>query len=80
MLEEKDQIEEIPQENTPNLEEVTQEEVTEEVTASKEANDSKEEEAEEEAIIVSAHDDFDWTIGRRDTLTYSQKEIDDYII
>jgi len=80
MLEEKDQIEEIPQENTPNLEEVTQEEVTEEVTASKEANDSEEEEAEEEAIIVSAHDDFDWTIGRRDTLTYSQKEIDDYII
>ncbi|MFT5833335.1 MAG: small subunit ribosomal protein S1 [Cognaticolwellia sp.] len=80
MLEEKDQIEEIPQEETPNLEEVTQEEVTEEVAASKDANDSKEEEAEEETVIVSAHDDFDWTIGRRDTLTYSQKEIDDYII
>jgi hypothetical protein len=46
-------------------------------------DDSEEdEEDEDEDVIVnsSAHDDFDWTIGKRDTLTYSQTQIDDYIV
>ena len=61
MLEEKDQIEETPQE------EATQnEEVQEETTAT-------------EAVEKAAHDDFDWTIGRRNTISYTQSEIDGYI-
>lgn len=96
MLEEKDQIEEIPQEEATLEEEVLQEETVEEEeiededdtteveddeTVSDDDNDEDEEELEEEEVVnSSAHDDFDWTIGKRDTLTYSQSQIDDYIV
>ena len=90
MLEEKDQIEETPQEETTQNEEVQQEEVvTEENTkavedmAATESEESteedEEEETEEDTVNTTAHDDFDWTIGKRNTLSYTQSEIDDYI-
>lgn len=104
MLEEKDQIEEIPQEETPQTEEVQQEEVVteekkeevvvenqlpikeEEVAAvveeeapAKEAEVVVEENLEEDTVDTTAHDDFDWTIGKRNTLSYTQSEIDGYI-
>ncbi|MCB0685619.1 MAG: 30S ribosomal protein S1 [Saprospiraceae bacterium] len=33
----------------------------------------------EEEVLGGAHDDFDWTIGKRNTLSYTKKEIDDYL-
>jgi small subunit ribosomal protein S1 len=91
MLEEKDQIEETTQEEeTPKVEETQAvvEEVVEVTKSSEEkietvvsSNDSEEEtETEEEVITETAHDDFDWSVGKRNTLTYSEQEIDDYIV
>jgi len=94
MLEEKDQIEETSQEETTNVEEITQSEVTaveeeteevvtetEDVEVVSEDVSGEDSENEEDVIVsASAHDDFDWTIGKRDTLTYSQTQIDDYIV
>jgi small subunit ribosomal protein S1 len=97
MLEEKDQIEEISQEETTNEVETTQDEVTvveeetneavvevvtieEEVSEDDNEEDDEDEEEEDTVVNTSAHDDFDWTIGKRDTLTYSQTQIDDYIV
>ena len=95
MLEEKDQIEETPQEETTQNEEVQQEEVateenteavedmaateSEESTEDDESEEDEEEETEEDTVNTTAHDDFDWTIGKRNTLSYTQSEIDDYI-
>ncbi|MFK7946133.1 MAG: 30S ribosomal protein S1 [Saprospiraceae bacterium] len=85
MLEEKDQIEETPQEETTQNEEVKQEEVVTEETVeavkevTTEATEAVET-TEEETVDTTAHDDFDWTIGKRNTLSYTQSEIDDYIV
>ncbi len=32
-----------------------------------------------EAEVRTAHDDFDWTIGNKHTLSYTEKEVEDYI-
>ena len=36
-------------------------------------------EDENSKLATSPHDDFDWSIGNRHTLSYSEKEIDDYL-
>lgn len=80
MLEEKDQIEEVEQTETSPV--VTEEVVQENVEAIVEAvQEETVVETEEEVVEEpSRHDDFDWTIGKRNTLTYTQTEIDDYIV
>lgn len=84
--EEVKQEEVVTEETTNAVEEVVEtvkETVVETVEAvvaeAKEAVETEEKE-EEEAVIVTAHDDFDWTIGKRNTLSYTQSEIDEYIV
>jgi small subunit ribosomal protein S1 len=85
--EETTNVEEITQSEVTAVEEETEEVVTETedvevVSEDVSGEDSEEDSENEEDVIVSAsaHDDFDWTIGKRDTLTYSQTQIDDYIV
>ena len=66
MLEEKDQTNEVPKEEAENVK-PPQEEVD---TAVAEPVDEKK---------SSAHDDFDWSISARHTLSYSEKEIEQYL-
>ena len=90
MLEEKDQVEETL--NEDQLEEdITTEENDEETETDQvedhnddDTNDDdedvdeiEEEDADEES--GSAHDDFDWSKGKRNTLAYTDKEIADYL-
>lgn len=86
--EETTQNEEVQQEEVVTEEETNEEEVEEtelEESADADAGDSEEdedddeEEIEEDTVNTTAHDDFDWTIGKRNTLSYTQSEIDDYI-
>ena len=93
MLDEKDlekdeAVQETPvaEENAPaeenTAEETKEAEATEaETTANEEAGDTSEEEPQpiEEPIDRGPHDDFDWTISNRNTLAYSDEEIEKYL-
>lgn len=59
-------------EEKDQIEETPQEETTQN-------EEVKEETVATEAVEKTAHDDFDWTIGKRNTLSYTQSEIDGYI-
>ncbi|MCL4111886.1 UNVERIFIED_CONTAM: hypothetical protein GTU68_063538 [Idotea baltica] len=82
MLEEKDQVE-----DAENADEAVEAKEQEEQTSEpNEAEDGSTEDEDvdeiaedEEQEEVSAHDDFDWTIGKRNTLSYSKAEIADYL-
>lgn len=90
MLEEKDQVEETLSEDQLE-EDITTEENDEETETDQvedqnddDTNDDdedvdeiEEEDADEES--GSAHDDFDWSKGKRNTLAYTDKEIADYL-
>ncbi len=65
------------QEEKPAAPEVVTDEKAD--TAKAEEDEVDELEEEEVAEETTAHDDFDWTIGKRNTLSYSEKEINDYL-
>lgn len=58
-------------EEKDQIEETPQEETTQN-------EEVKEETVVTEVVEKTAHDDFDWTIGKRNTLSYTQSEIDGY--
>jgi len=82
MLEEKDQVEDAKNADEANGAE-EQEKQTSEPNEAEDENTEEEEvdeiDEDEEKEEVSAHDDFDWTIGKRNTLSYSEAEIADYL-
>ncbi len=90
MLEEKDQVEETLNEDQLDEDNTTDEK--EEETQTDEAEDQNDEgdneddeevdeieEDEDDDDSGSAHDDFDWSKGKRNTLAYTDKEIADYL-
>lgn len=86
MLDEKDQVDEPQDDLNPVEEEVQDEDSIEEDEESDQDDDSSDGEEDvdeldltEEEQSGGAHDDFDWSIGKRNTLSYSDKEISDYL-
>lgn len=86
MLDDKDQVEESTEDQ--NLE-AQAEDQTEDTKESAEQHDEKTTEeasteasepvAEEKEEPAEAHDDFDWTVGKKNTLSYTDKEIENYL-
>ncbi|NND08908.1 MAG: 30S ribosomal protein S1 [Saprospiraceae bacterium] len=94
MLEEKDQVDETSKETaeTNVVEESPETDTVENPSdqdkevkeAPKDSAGTEEEEVDEleedeEEPATTSHDDFDWTIGKRNTLSYTDKEITDYL-
>ena len=89
MLEEKDQVEETLNEDqleedntTEEKDEETQTDQVEDQNDDTNDDEDEEDEIEEDEADEesgSAHDDFDWSIGKRNTLAYTDKEIADYL-
>lgn len=89
MLEEKDQVEEILNEDQLEEDNITddKDEETQTDEAEDQNDDTKEddedvdeiEDEDEDEDSGSAHDDFDWSKGKRNTLAYTDKEIADYL-
>ncbi|MDH3243449.1 MAG: 30S ribosomal protein S1 [Saprospiraceae bacterium] len=76
MLDEKDQVVD-PKQNEID---VKDEKHGKEPVVESEEDDVDEEIDEEESVVEqTAHDDFDWTIGKRHTHQYSEKEIEQYL-
>ncbi len=90
MLEEKDQVEETLNEDqleedntTDEKDEETQTDEVEDQNDDDSSDDDEDvdeiEEDDEDDDSGSAHDDFDWSKGKRNTLAYTDKEIADYL-
>ncbi len=76
MLDEKDQVVD-PEQNEID---VKDEKDGKKPVVESEEDDIDEEIDEEESVVKqTAHDDFDWTIGKRHTHQYSEKEIEQYL-
>jgi small subunit ribosomal protein S1 len=70
-----EEVVEASEEKTAEVVETPKEEVSDKTSAS---NDEAVVE-EEEAVVETAHDDFDWSVGKRNTLAYTEQEIGDYL-
>jgi small subunit ribosomal protein S1 len=70
-----EEVVEASEEKTAEVVETPKEEVSDNTSAS---NDEAVVE-EEEAVVETAHDDFDWSVGKRNTLAYTEQEIGDYL-
>ncbi len=87
MLDEKDQVKEAGVDEVDDeqdqLKAEDEQEKKEKVAQESESEDNDEEvdelEDEEEFVDESPHDDFDWSKGKRNTLAYSDKEIESYL-
>jgi small subunit ribosomal protein S1 len=84
MLDEKDQVDDAidPIEDDDTIEETIETEESEEETETEETisdDDVDEVNLVEEAEFGGAHDDFDWSIGKKNTLSYTQQEVADYL-
>lgn len=86
MLDEKDQVDDLPE----DLDSAEEDDQNEEVVNEDEEKDHEDESSDDDDDIdeldltdddqhSGAHDDFDWSIGKRNTLSYSDKEISDYL-
>ncbi len=74
MLEEKDQVSETEEVETT---EVTTEDKSEAVAQEEQPTQETKEEAVQEE--KSAHDDFDWSLGKKNLLAYNEQEIEQYL-
>ncbi|NND31410.1 MAG: 30S ribosomal protein S1, partial [Saprospiraceae bacterium] len=86
MLEKKDQVEDTAEDLNPTEIDTQAEDSTKDNTdadAKEETSDDDEPvddiELTEEEEVTPAHDDFDWSIGKKNTLSYTEKEIADYL-
>ncbi len=84
MLDEKDQVDDAidPIEDDDPIEETIETEESEEETETEETigdDDVDEVDLVEEIEVGGAHDDFDWSIGKKNTLSYTQQEVADYL-
>lgn len=84
MLDEKDQVDDSidPIEEEDKIEEITEEGQEEDHSVAEEvASDDDVDDVDllEEVQLGEAHDDFDWSIGKKNTLSYTEKEVADYL-
>ena len=68
-----------PEEEVVNQAEEAKTEATEEVVADAIEETPKAEEPAPEPEVIVAHDDFDWELGNRSKLNYTEQEIADYL-
>lgn len=64
-------VEKVAETATEETKETTKEETTKE--------EATKEEVAEEVVPQTAHDDFDWTVSNRNTISYSEAEIESYL-
>ncbi len=81
MLDDKDQVEDSQKEDSSKESQITETETSKETDAAADSSPEVAEEVilEEPEEVAGAHDEFDWSVGKKNTLSYSEKEIADYL-